>query len=123
MELENLRAKKEIKQRLRGWSLLESERERDETKLRRPQEKLRLQQQKQQRQQQQQKQQQEQELCLELQQQEGELRLRQHERALEIERILKTTKIKSAWKLNWQKEVKEHPVPQTTWKLLDQDTS
>ena len=74
MELENLRAKKETEQRLRGRQL-GLEQEREEIELRRQQEELRLQQQ-----------QQEQELRLKMQQQEDELRLRQHERALENER-------------------------------------
>ena len=89
MELENLRAKKETKQRLRERQL-ELEQEREEIELRRQQEELRLQQQQQQQRReqelQQQQQQQAQELRLKMQQQEDELRLRQHERALESER-------------------------------------
>ena len=74
MELENLRAKKETKQRLRERQLgLEQEREGIE--LRRQQDELSLQQQ-----------QQKQELRLKMQQQADELHLRQHEPALDNER-------------------------------------
>ena len=86
MELENLRAKKETKQRLQEQQM-ELEQKREEIELRRR------------------KEQQERELCLNWQQEEDELRLRQHERELENERKkAEVNEEKRRMEIEWTKE-------------------